>query len=62
MQDFKAPVFVLVVVKFPRVFVPYEAKESSYGQSGYADFKYNISFFDQDILRGHTMKICRVKR
>ena len=47
MGDFTAPAFVFVVVKVPRVSVPCEAKESGSGQSGCADFEYNINFFDQ---------------
>jgi len=41
MQDFTAPVFVLL--SFPRVSMPYEAKESDSGQSGCADFEYDIN-------------------
>jgi len=42
MQDFTAPVFVLLL-SFPRVSVPYDAKESGSGQSGCANFEYDIS-------------------
>ena len=42
MQDFTASVFVLLL-SFPRVSVPYEAKENGSGQSGCIDFEYDIS-------------------
>jgi len=44
MQDFLTPVFVLIVVMFPRVSMLCETKESGSGESGCADFEYNISF------------------
>jgi len=45
MQDFTAPVFVLLLDKFLRVSVPYEAKESGSRQSGCADFEYDIGIW-----------------
>jgi len=42
-QDFTAPVFVLLLLSFPLVGVPYEAKENGSGQSGCADFENDIS-------------------
>jgi len=42
-QDFMTPVFVLLLLSFLQVFVPYEAKESGSGQSGCADFEFDIS-------------------
>ena len=41
-QDFTAPVLVLLQSSFLRVSVPYEAKESGSGQSKCADFEYDI--------------------
>jgi len=42
MQDFTAPVFVLFSLSFLRVSMLYETKESGFGQSGCADFEYDI--------------------
>ena len=54
MRDFMALVFVSVAVKFLRVSVYYDAKESGSGQSGCADFEYIISFFDQKMFYSGT--------
>jgi len=62
MQDFIAPVFVLLLISFPQVSVPYEAKESSSGQNGCADFEYDISILIKRRFQWHTMKIRLIKR
>ena len=62
MQDFMVPVFVLLLISFPRVSVPYEAKESGSGQSGCADFEYDISILIKRRFLWHMMKIRLIKR
>jgi len=52
---------MLLFSSFQRVSVPYEAKESGSGQSGCADFEYDMSILIKDVFQWCTMKIILLK-